>query len=305
MITLDKIREWGFTTLNPILVDCWNSVVTSDDMFSENPALKEVYIDSAIYEKLRDTQLPGMGKRFFGYKCNVEFYPRYKTYDIDFKEETNNNYQLLLLKALREDFKECWNAEEGTWILQREAQYELLKIFRYNFRFEMNKPLSFFLKQSGLQYNYIDKNGGWADIRIFKAYKGIDLNKIKQEILSSWEERNEYSDINEIGKLTKPGLYVYGIKKDGKIIYIGETTRNLKTRWFEHICGSNGKWEVGATFIILYDGKEIRDNQQLQTLEKMLIEEFKPRRNIEGVVFPYKYQSEKMAIQHSKLKNYY
>ena len=101
--------------------------------------------------------------------------------------------------------------------------------------------------------------------------------------------------------------YIYGIKIDNKLVYIGKTIRPIKDRISEHIeCvldetieNSQQKYLYkvmrecqGYKFEIMAVHEEI-DNHSLEMIEKALIENIKPEFNYEGVKVPYRFSEEK------------
>ena len=97
--------------------------------------------------------------------------------------------------------------------------------------------------------------------------------------------------------------YVYGIKIDNKLVYIGKTIRPIQDRISEHIeCvldetieNSQQKYLYkamrecqGYKFEIMAVHEEI-DNHSLEMIEKALIENMKPEFNYEGVKVPYRF----------------
>lgn len=103
--------------------------------------------------------------------------------------------------------------------------------------------------------------------------------------------------------------YVYGIKVDGELVYIGKTIRPLKERIKEHIeCmldrtinNNQQKYlyeamrlcEIGYKFEVLYESQNKISNHELEMIEKVLIENIKPKYNYEGVKVPYRFTEDK------------
>lgn len=101
--------------------------------------------------------------------------------------------------------------------------------------------------------------------------------------------------------------YIYGIRIDNELAYIGKTIRPIKERIAEHIeCIMNENINnsqqnylykamrlcQGYKFEILFQQEEI-DNHSLEMIEKTLIENIKPKFNYEGVKVPYRFSEEK------------
>lgn len=101
--------------------------------------------------------------------------------------------------------------------------------------------------------------------------------------------------------------YIYGIFIKGSLAYVGKTTRSPQERWAEHESyvkdktlkhsQQNHLYEAMRInkyeFKILYEGN-FDSNYELETKEKILIEELQPRYNWEGVKAPYRYSNQKM-----------
>lgn len=275
------------------MVDCWNSIVVDDNMYQE--VGKTIFIDRDIYNALGQVKGKGMGKKFFNYLCDVNFLPKRgninNVVEVDVKTKEGKAFcKKAILEELDRGFK--LNDKGIYWELAREEQMRLLEELQEIIPAYKDKKLSFFLKEFNFTYKYGERIKNWASVWIYKEnnLSFEEIIKIKEDIIQNWETYKEYSDINEIGALDEKGFFVYGIKKNNRIIYIGETERSLKERWFEHITTIGGKWFLGATFIILYNGKEIYNRRSLQELEKELIEYFKPVLNKEGVVIDYQFK---------------
>lgn len=293
MIDISTLERWGFQTATQAIVDCWNSIVTDDSMYQE--VGKTIFIDRDIYNALGQVKGKGMGKKFFNYLCNVNFLPKRgninNVVEVDSKTEEGKAF---VKKTILEELNRCFKLNDKGiyWELAKEEQMRFLEDLQEMIPSYKDKKLSFFLKEFNFTYKYGERIKNWSNILIYKEnnLSFEEIIKIKENIIQNWETYKEYSDINEIGALNEKGFFIYGIKKNNRIIYIGETERSLKERWFEHITTVSGKWSFGATFIILYNGKEIYNRRNLQELEKELIEYFKPSLNIEGVVIDYKFK---------------
>lgn len=100
--------------------------------------------------------------------------------------------------------------------------------------------------------------------------------------------------------------YIYGIKIDNELVYIGKTIRPLKERISEHIeCMLNKNIKNsqqnylykamrecnGYKFEVIKEFSNI-NNYDLELKEKQLIEEFRPKYNYEGVKVDYRFSSE-------------
>lgn len=294
MIDINTLNKWGFQTSTQAMVDCWNSIVVDDTMYQE--VGKTIFIDEDIYNVLGQVRGKGMGRSFFNYLCDVKFLPRKcSIVKIDSEKIEDKDF---CKKSILEKLERCFslNDKGAYWELAKAEQIRFLKELQEMIPDYKDQKLSFFLKEFNFIYKYVKRIETWADIRIYKEeYEKKSLSfeeiiKIKENIIQNWKTYKEYSDINEIGALKEYGFFIYGIKKKNKIIYIGETERSLKERWFEHLVKISGKWSLGATFIILYNGKEIYNRRNLQELEKELIEYFRPLLNKEGVTIPYQFK---------------
>lgn len=149
-----------------------------------------------------------------------------------------------------------------------------------------------FLKKNEEQQNRIKEN---KVIRV----------KIQDEYEQEFDEMINYE--YEYGKQSdiKNNCYIYGIKVDGELVYIGKTTRTLQERIKEHIgcvldktiSNSQQKYlyeamrtcQIGYKFEILYESHNIISNHELEVIEKSFIENMKPKYNYEGVKIPYRF----------------
>lgn len=107
---------------------------------------------------------------------------------------------------------------------------------------------------------------------------------------------------------------VYGIYDKDELLYIGSTS-NYPQRWSEHYLSFYNKnrgnkmyqnTEINPDeleFKILYNQKDIAalaevdqvSMYEYETVEKICIEHFKPKYNIEGITMPFKYQATRLA----------
>ena len=100
-----------------------------------------------------------------------------------------------------------------------------------------------------------------------------------------------------MGKLKR--AYLYAIWMDGESIYIGKTVRDIDCRIKEHMREHILKSEAQYVYIVMREGNSFYFNYQdlsgvvndyeLETMEKQLIEKYKPRGNVDGVQRKYNY----------------
>lgn len=109
----------------------------------------------------------------------------------------------------------------------------------------------------------------------------------------------------------KENAYIYGIRIDNELVYIGKTFRPIAQRLEEHalLNGHNQQLEEAMSknnydFVILYKSHNAISNEELEQIEKSLIENIKPKYNILGVTKPYKLYSTKTNYKYKKDRRY-
>lgn len=158
----------------------------------------------------------------------------------------------------------------------------------------------------------------YVTIIIDKIVPTDELVNKNQERINDWfirleEEKKQKQQENkkqeEPKEVERKNAYIYGIKIDGELVYIGKTIRDLKERISEHIneslnLKSNNSQKdylykamreasYGYKFEILYESHNIISNHDLECIEKSLIENIKPKFNYEGVKVPYRFSEDK------------
>lgn len=154
-----------------------------------------------------------------------------------------------------------------------------------------------------------------------KNYVNIILDKIRptKDYIEYLKKLDNISKLTYVSKKQMPitkkenniqyNAYIYGIEIDNKLVYIGKTTRKIKERLLEHMeCVFDTKIQnsqqnylykamreckTGYKFKILYENHSGMKNEELEAIEKTLIENIKPEFNYEGVKVPYRFTKEK------------
>lgn len=162
----------------------------------------------------------------------------------------------------------------------------------------------------------------YVTIIIDKIVPTDELVNENQERINNWfirleeeKKQKQQQEEEENKKQEKPketerkNAYIYGIKIDGELVYIGKTIRDLKERISEHIneslnLKSNNSQKdylykamreanYGYKFEILYESHNVISNYDLEGIEKSMIENIKPKFNYEGVKVPYRFSKDK------------
>jgi len=87
---------------------------------------------------------------------------------------------------------------------------------------------------------------------------------------------------------------VYGVYKGDKLVYIGSTMRSFDERWQEHL--DAGKFDLNYEMKPLYTkyaiqedlGMQVLADRELRLIEFMLIRQYKPEMNKEGVTTTFR-----------------
>ena len=153
---------------------------------------------------------------------------------------------------------------------------------------------------------------GLSERRTEKEMKKMQFQREEEERKRKQEEeqlkkKTKIATVNNTS--VKKNAYIYGIKVDGELVYIGKTYRDLKERISEHIeCmldesinnsqqnylyKAMRECEIGYKFELLYESHNVISNYELETIEKSLIENIKPKFNYEGVKVPYRFSEDK------------
>lgn len=92
----------------------------------------------------------------------------------------------------------------------------------------------------------------------------------------------------------KEQAYIYGIKIQDELVYIGKTYRDINKRLEEHALKNMHNADLEAAmkanqyeFVILYESHNVISNEELCQIERAFIENIKPKYNILGVSKPY------------------
>lgn len=136
----------------------------------------------------------------------------------------------------------------------------------------------------------------------------IEKELLEREMQAKIEKQQPPQIVNS-SSIVKKNAYIYGIKIDNELVYIGKTYRDLKERISEHIeCmldesinnsqqnylyKAMRECEIGYKFELLYESHNAIGNYELEKIEKSLIENIKPKFNYEGVKVPYRFSEDK------------
>ena len=100
---------------------------------------------------------------------------------------------------------------------------------------------------------------------------------------------------------------VYGIYIEGKLVYIGKTSRDFRERWMEHVnYAKNPQLESSQQnylYAAMRKGKDVKmeilaevdnfSNAEIECVECALIHSYKPQYNYQGVKVPYVFSESK------------
>lgn len=265
-----------------------------------SPAFKEMYFDKDFTW--------GVVKINYNFKNNLTYgFEKYKVYIYPFSFSNNNITICNVIPKTVDSYtlfrKSCKDLNIYEGIVRRITetlleQEEDLKEFNKE---ECCIYVEAILDKIRPKEDIIDKE--WIDKSIEKWNNSPKQKRI--ELKPSKEIIPPTVSIKEI----KDKAYIYGIKIDGELCYIGKTFRNLKERISEHIeCiydenkGGNQQnylykamreCKIGYKFEILYESHNVINNHELEQIEKTLIENIKPKYNYEGVKVPYRFSEDK------------
>lgn len=109
----------------------------------------------------------------------------------------------------------------------------------------------------------------------------------------------------------KENAYIYGIRINDEMVYIGKTFRPIAQRLEEHALLNAHNQELEEAmkknnydFVILYESHNIISNEELEQIERTLIENIKPKYNILGVTKPYNLYATKEKYKYKKERRY-
>lgn len=207
-----------------------------------------------------------------------------------------------LKKAIMQLIEGLGNANAyGVYSLGRSEQYELWKKIE---GYKIETSLSRVLKKLGVRISYgeRDPKTNWSQLYIYDDDYKVDENLFDDyvdSIIKDYDNWIYVDSISDLMKLKYNKYYIYGIMINNELVYIGKTYRGLRERILEHLVRDNNAnkklYELFETedfhLVILCEecGKysKIKNDIELQVVEKKLIEYYKPLCNVQGVNKPY------------------
>lgn len=217
---------------------------------------------------------------------------------------SSNDIKEDIKKAILNFLKGTNENVDGVYCLDRDKQYKLWKILE---PYKIETSLGRVLKKVGVKISYgeRDPKTNWSSLYIYEDNYIVNENKFTEyinKVINNYSNWQYIDNISDLMKLKYNKYYIYGIEVNNELIYIGKTYRGLRERILEHLTRDNNankklyeKFETEDFHIVILceeygENSEIKNDIELQVIEKGLIEYYKPICNIQGVKTVYSYK---------------
>ena len=173
----------------------------------------------------------------------------------------------------------------GIIVLPNRVYWSIFEKYNKEMRYAFGKHLNL-----GGKYAFINESR-WRECKlgingIFEAEK--QYNILISKAMGA-DKANQILNFNQLKDEINLNRGVYGVYKGDKLVYIGSTNRSFDERWSEHLEAGkfNEEYEMRplyTNYAILEDlGMSALADRELRLIEFMLIRQYKPELNIEGV----------------------